>query len=189
MNVLFFLCILSLLSLNMTLNFGVGIRLVDHTGRYEDRENRTLAGACLLIAACAFTFYLFFRWLAAPFGLGFLLYFLAYPVVEVVFHFLLCFCFRKSGEKVQEILPDGFGATAVLLTGLLVLRFAETTAQAAGLSLLFPAGIWLCAVLLRAIQFRVSSQSIGKYLDGLPVTLLAAGLLGMVFDSIAKTLL
>jgi Na+-translocating ferredoxin:NAD+ oxidoreductase RnfA subunit len=88
---------------------------------------------------------------------------------------------KVSGESAYH----GLAIIALSLT----LRLASSFLGAAVLSLGFSLGAFLSVLILNSIYKRASIERIPPVLQGMPLFLIAAGLLSLIFSSLAAILL
>jgi hypothetical protein len=176
------------IALNLVLQFGSGI--LDYV-----RETDRSAGADLFQGGTRFLTALFlwrlFSWLPFTSLNGFPEYFFAFPLIVVLGKGLeRFFSWLFSGDR--TVLPlfsvssSWIGQTFVAL--LLCLRLAATFVEALTLSFSFFLGGFLALFILRALWRRSSLERIPAFLRGVPLMLLEAGLLSLIFSALAGLL-
>jgi electron transport complex protein RnfA len=185
----FSLIVLSSLSLNMILQFGLGLRDI----RTEMRQRHTISlFQTLVLFVSVFILWPVFNYLLIP--LGGIEYILLFPLSV-----LACMGFEWLGKRLfvhfAPLAPlvskvnsfsavsayNGLALTALFLT----LRLAASIGEALILSLGFSAGTLGVSHLLYAICERVSLESVPLFLRKTPLMLIALGLLSLIFSALA----
>ncbi|GHT70417.1 hypothetical protein FACS1894110_21960 [Spirochaetia bacterium] len=193
--------VFSSLSLNLALQFGLGMRGIS-AGRRKNHPVPFLEAGVIFLSV--FILWLFFTFVLAPLQLGFFMLFLLFPLsalVCVASEQLLAWFVRRypvPGPAAEDEgpVPDGekrsprlFRAISaydglVPLALLLTLNVGVTPMEAAVLSLGFALGILLTALILREIRRRSSLEAVPPLLKGDPITLISMGLLSLIFASV-----
>jgi electron transport complex protein RnfA len=182
------LAVFSGLSLNLILQFGLGIRST------EPNKEKPVQYAFFQWIIQFFTvllLWLLFTYILTPLTLGFLEYLVIFPLASLTAQGLEFILFRLNpalGEKPR--LPgisayDGLIIAAFLLTK----RLASSFRGALVLSLGFSLGAFLAALILHHIYRRCAMEKIPPHLRGTPLMLISAGLLSLIFSSVAAILL
>jgi electron transport complex protein RnfA len=185
MNNFITLFVFSFFSFNLVLEFGLGAR--------EIFENQKPAISSLLfqwaiMCITVFTSWLFFTYILSPLSLGFLEYFMLFPItVFLIFCFEKLFSLLLSGRISQNGMFSIYSSySGLVLTALiLTLRFADTASDALVLSFCFSFGVFFAITLLRMIKLRGKNEKIPLILTEQPLLLLSMALLSLVFSSIA----
>ncbi|MDR2245642.1 MAG: hypothetical protein LBE17_03045 [Treponema sp.] len=203
MNGIIILAVFSGLSLNLMLQMGLGIRDI---GVRPERIIRNILFQWGMLFFSTLLFWLLFSYVLSPLALGYLEYFLLFPLITAVGKGLeaLSRRFLRPGSRLAARLPapvleelspaelfptitayDGLTIAAIILT----LRFAGSLLEAAVLSLGFSAGGAMAAFILRDIYQRSSLERIPATLRGRPLLFIAMGLMSLIFSSVAAVLL
>jgi Na+-translocating ferredoxin:NAD+ oxidoreductase RnfA subunit len=182
------LMILSGLSFNMILQFGLGFGGINAVYRGKRCFSWIQWGILFLSVPVLWQV---FSFISPGANFEFWDYFLLFPA-SVLFCTILegaAFRIRAKQQKVlEERIPpmfnalsayDGMTPTALLLT----LRFAASPAEAALLSLGFSLGVLAAVFLLNEIHRRASMEAVPPVLRGLPLALISAGLLSLIFSA------
>ncbi|GMO31780.1 MAG: hypothetical protein Ta2F_07460 [Termitinemataceae bacterium] len=199
------LAVLAGLNLNLLLQFGLGINQV-----YADLKGNIKSSLLnyINLFLTVFIVWVFWTYIISPLSLGFLQYFLLYPLVSLLFSFieivlyrLFLFDIRSSGgnsntatTKKAEFQRGMFlGSSSyhgLCITALIITLFLSAGAvESLALSFFFAFGALVSTVILSAIRQRTSNECVGAKFRGMPLLLISAGLLSLVFSSIAFVLL
>jgi hypothetical protein len=145
--------------LNLTLNFAPHV----FSGKTQIRTSGLLA-RCGVFALCDFILYLFWTFCLSPLSLGYIQYFLLFPAASLLCRFFEWFFFSVV-FKVDRTASDGQAAPTrnaysgmAVVTLPLLLNLAGTIPEALIFSILFPAGVFLVLMIVKAIQFRSASK-------------------------------
>jgi electron transport complex protein RnfA len=183
---IFPLMILSGLSFNMILQFGLGLDGIRAVYRGTRRFSWIQWG---ILFFSVLALWRIFSLISPALNFGFWEYFLLFPAA-VLFCTALeeaAFRIRAKGRQKETEPPmlnarsayNGMVPTALLLT----LRFAASPVEALLLSLGFSLGALMTVLILNEIHRRASLEAVPQLLRGMPLTLISAGLLSLVFSS------
>lgn len=193
------LAVFSGLSLNMLLQMGLGIRNI---GDYHSRIIKDTISRSGALFFSVLLLWLLFSYVFSPLNLGYLEYFLLFPLIKAAgtgfealtrrFFPSLTRIIRPPAEEPsgQEHLPfvtayDSLTIAALILT----LRLAGSFAEAAALSLGFSLGNLMAIIILRGINRRSLLERVPNLLRGTPLLFIAMGLMSLIFSSAAAILL
>ncbi|GHV15945.1 hypothetical protein FACS189493_0770 [Spirochaetia bacterium] len=191
MNTLAALAVFSGLSLNLLLQFGLGIR--ETTAITKGNEPiRSLFLQWLALFLSVLLIWLFFSYIISPLSLGFFEYFLLFPLTVGVSRVL-----EEGFNRLFPVLsgsPKIFSAKSgydglILVSLFLTLRLALTVTEAMVLSAGFSLGTILAIFIVLALHKRSSLESVPPFLRGLPLLVISVGLLSLIFSFIAAILL
>jgi electron transport complex protein RnfA len=188
----------ALLFLNIAIQFALTLNIFGEKDSVEPQtavtpiNGASLLAQCLLCALCAFVLYMVFNYCFAPLSMHYLQYFLLFPLAVLLSRFFEKLFFNKKLSSAPKALPlsasDAYGGMIVIQT-MLTLLLSNSVYQAFVLSLFFPLGVFLVTMLLSAIQFRARSEKTPKIVRGLPLILISAGLLGIIFSQVSRAVL
>jgi len=180
------LAVFSGLSMNLILQFGLGLRGIafdENIGR-----EKLLAASGVLFAA-VMILWLIFVFIRSVLFLGLLEYIALFPVSFLVFSVLEClvnrFILRQSAERGAAVL-FGDALTGGVLAGaalFITLNVADKLYEALVLSLGFSCSAALVFVVVGEIRRRAEMEPVPRWLRGGPLALIAMGLLSLVFTS------
>ena len=196
------LAVFSGLSMNLVLQFGLGLRELVLTEHFGSAENANRKG---FLAALGILFFsIVFLWLAFSFArsllpMGFVEYILIFPASSLLFaafeylarRFALLKTLKETfifgygfftGERTGGIITGGAFSSAALF---IALNTAGSFAEAAVLSFGFTAGIAAAAAVVAEIRRRSEIETVPRFLRGGPLALVTMGLLSLVFSSAA----
>jgi electron transport complex protein RnfA len=203
MSNLIILAVFSGLSLNLLLQMGLGIRDI---GDHPERILRNTLFQWGMLFFSVLLLWLLFSYVLSPLAMGYLEYFLLFPLITAAGKGLkvLSRRFLRSGTHLAAWIPapvieelsaselfpavtacDGLTIAALILT----LRLAGSFAEAAVLSLGFSLGGAAAVLILRAIYRRSSLERIPLALRGRPLLFISMGLMTLIFSSVAAVLL
>jgi len=189
------------LSTNLVLQFGMGVRELALSGRAGSPSPGR--GGALGLPARAGVFFVSvpLLWLAfsaarSLLPLGFLEYLLVFPVGFAVFslweHLWARYPSgrrdakkRRDGNAGNSGAADVFGGASVGAALFVALTVAGDVAEALVLSLGFTLGTLFAVAAVGEIRRRSETESVPRWLRGAPLTLIAMGLLALVFSSSA----
>jgi len=186
------LAVFSGLSMNLILQFGLGLKgiIFDESIGKE----RLLAGSGVLFAT-VMILWLIFAGIRSVLFLGLLEYIVLFPVSSLVFSVFEClvnhFVLKKNAEQEEAIL-FGDSLTGGALAGaalFITLNVAGSLYEAFVLSLIFSCSTALVIVVVDEIRRRAEMEAVPRRLRGGPLALIAMGLLSLVFASGALMLL
>ncbi|MDR1858017.1 MAG: hypothetical protein LBQ69_00945 [Treponema sp.] len=194
------LAVFSGLSMNLVLQFGLGLKelaMAENTGCAGDGGIAETAGKKWFLAGLGILFvtvlllWLLFSFFRYILPLGLLEYFLLFPASVLAFSALefLAHQFALKKNARQEI-AFAFGNTftggALAGAALFVtLNVADRLGEAAVLSLGFTCGIALAVGIVGEIRRRSQMEAVPRHLRGGPLALVAMGLLSLIFSSAA----
>ncbi|MDR1374454.1 MAG: hypothetical protein LBJ24_05720 [Treponema sp.] len=172
---------------NLVIHLGLGLGEI---GTCRFRRHAWVQWAVLFITVLSLWF--FFTYIIAPLSLGFLNYILFFPLSALVCMGLEACAFRFFFGK--ERLSPPFGAASayngLALSALfLTMHLAASPVEAAVLSLSFTGGALIAAFILCEIKRRASIEKVPPLFRGVPLMLISAGLLSLIFSSAAVFLL
>jgi electron transport complex protein RnfA len=210
------LAIFSGLSLNLLLQFGLGIGEIIESKDFEDRGTEPPVSLSsphwVILFISSFVLWLFFTYVLAAPAFGFLESFLLFPAVMLVSMALeLVFAYFfprgaitldalrratrepfKPGKLTERIsvnragLPRYSGNGLALASVFLTLRLAVSLTDALVLCLGFSLGTLVAALILREISKRSSLEAAPKTFRGAPLTLISMGLLSLIFSAVSS---
>jgi electron transport complex protein RnfA len=192
MNVLAFLGIISGLSFNLILQFGLGIQHIGFDDEDQERfyELPLVQGGILFLSVPLL--WVFFMYMVVPLSLGFLEYMLLFPLsvlvcmgLETAAHYF----FPKELPKAKAFTPRSAYNGLIPAALLMSLCAASSLAEVIFLSLGFCGGVLLAILILREIQRGSSLEAVPAFLRGLPLTLISMGLLSLIFSAIGVILI
>jgi electron transport complex protein RnfA len=189
MNTLAALAVFSGISMNLLLQLGLGIR---DLGLKADQNVRTSLLRWGILFLSVILLWIFFTYALSPLSLGFMEYFLVFPLTVMAGRGLERLLRRIFPPRISAkiLFPamssyDGMVIAALVLT----LRLAFSFAQALTLSLGFSLGGLVSALILRGIHRRSSMETVPPSLRGIPLLLISMGLLALIFSALAVILL
>jgi electron transport complex protein RnfA len=208
------LVVFSGLSLNMILQFGLGINAIlgEETADKKGGGDFPLPKWGILFLSTLILWFFFSYILSSP-AFGFLESFLLFPAslavslgLELLFSYVFhspktprafSWDFRSLFLELKifisaKIRPEFclFPYNGLVLAALfLTLRLALSFLEALALSLGFFLGCFLTGLILREIRKRSSLEAVPRVLRGSPLTLISMGLLSLIFSSISAILL
>ncbi|MDR1363345.1 MAG: hypothetical protein LBJ35_04790 [Spirochaetaceae bacterium] len=189
MNNLIMLAGFSAFLFNLVLTFGLGAKEI-----FESREHSIKSSLLQLFIMfiAIFASWLIFTFILSPLSLGFLQYFLLFPLtvfltlgIESLFSLLFHGSMRQNRMFSPYTSYSGLIITGLLLT----LHLADTTMDALTLSFCLSFSAFFAILLLRMIKLRGKNEKIPSVLSGQPLLLISMALLSLVFSSIAYILL
>ncbi|MDR2758912.1 MAG: hypothetical protein LBB78_05990 [Spirochaetaceae bacterium] len=187
MSILGFLGITSGLSLNLMLQFGLGIQHIgfDDEDRERPYEFPVVQGGILFLSVPFLWF--FFVYIMVPLYLGFFGYMLFFPLSVLVcmgFEAAVNYFFPQALPQAKAFTPQS--AYNGLIPAALVMSFclASSLMEVMILSLGFCGGVLLAILILKEIQKSSSLEAVPAFLRGLPLTLISMGLLSLIFSAI-----
>ncbi|MDR2194857.1 MAG: hypothetical protein LBP19_10435 [Treponema sp.] len=193
MMVLVAMALFASLSLNLIVQFGLGIHGI------SENENRVANGAYPL------PFFQVSVLFITVFVLWMLFFYIVRPFFSVLFtnvlllpcSILSCWVLELTADRfIPQIVPqrklfsattayNGLAFTALLLT----VYIASTIVEACVVSLNFSLGILFSILILNEIQKRSSIEAVPVFLRGKPLRLISMGFLSLIFTSTAAILL
>jgi electron transport complex protein RnfA len=203
------LAVFSGLSLNLLLQFGLGIGGIIEPEKHAaacGEGTRPASFRWLILFVSTFVLWLFFTYALTPPAFGFLESFLLFPAamlvsaaLEVAFaHFGAAkrlprkergrfnpWKLAESGGAGISCAADGLAPASLFLT----LRLAASPVDALVLSLGFSLGCLAAALILREINRRSSLEAVPGTFRGAPLTLISMGLLSLIFSSVSSLFL
>jgi electron transport complex protein RnfA len=199
------LAVFSGLSMNLILQFGLGLRSlvkVENIGQEETSsitaatdKKKFLAGLGIL-GALILLLWLVFSLARSLLPLGFFEFILLFPASYLAFYVFEYAAHRvalakaaKQGKTfvqkdafVDSMLTDGMFCGAALF---ITLNVADSIVEAVVLSLGFTLGIALTVLIVGEIRRRSEMENVPQFLRGGPLALISMGLLSLVFSSAA----
>jgi Na+-translocating ferredoxin:NAD+ oxidoreductase RnfA subunit len=186
MNEIALFAILAVLSLNLVLHTGLGMKEI-----YEDVHS-SFSGSLLRwvsLFAAVFLFWVLWTFVLGPLSLGFF---------DIIFIFPLCALALHAIDEYALKHADRFRIKAGTLSRsiplcvfslFMTLRLASTIAEAALLALFFSAGCVFASLILSSIILRMRSEPVSKKVAGVPLAFISNGLLALIFSAAAAILL
>jgi electron transport complex protein RnfA len=179
------LMVLSGLSMNLILQFGLGLRGIALGGNVG--KERLLAGTLILFVSIMLL-WLIFTFIRSFLFLGHFEYVALFPVSSLVFTSLeyLTNRFIPLNTAERETLPMGDTLSGGALAGaalFLILNLADGFFEAAFLALGFSLSVALVFVVVGEIRRRAEMEAVPRWLKGGPLALIAMGLLSLIFSS------
>ncbi|MDR0457005.1 MAG: hypothetical protein LBH20_10030 [Treponema sp.] len=180
------LAVFSGLSMNLILQFGLGLKGI----AFDESMSREklLAGSGIIFATVMFL-WLFFLFIRSVLFLGLLEYVVLFPVSSLVFSVLEYltnrFILKKNMEQERSLLSgDALTGGALVSAALFItLNVAGSFYEAVILSLGFSGSAMLVFVVVIEIRRRAEMEAVPRWLRGGPLALIAMGLLSLVFAS------
>jgi Na+-transporting NADH:ubiquinone oxidoreductase subunit NqrE len=176
--------ILAVLSLNLVLHTGLGIKEI-----YQD-VNSSFSGSLLRwvsLFAVVFLFWILWTFVLSPLSFGFF---------DIIFIFPLCALALHAIDEYAQKHASRFHASTIsrsiplcVFSLFMTLRLASTITEAALLALFFSAGCVLASLILSSILLRMRSEPVSKKVAGIPLTFISNGLLALIFSAAAAILL
>jgi len=180
------LAVFSGLSMNLILQFGLGLKGIAFDKNIG--KERLLAGSGVLFVAIMVV-WLIFIGIRSVLFLGFMEYVVLFPVSSLFFSVLEnlvnCFILKKNAGQGRVIL-FGDSLTGGTLAGaalFMMLNVAGSFYEALVLSLVFSCSTALVIVVVNEIRRRAEMEAVPRRLQGGPLALIAMGLLSLVFTS------
>jgi electron transport complex protein RnfA len=182
------LAVFSGFSLNLLLQFGLGLRNLEAGAK---RPVRYAAFQWIVLFVTILLLWLFFTLILSPLSLGFFEHFLIFPLcvalgqgLEGIIGRAAPFRTKSPGLPVLSAY-DGLAIAALFFT----LRLASSFAGAVTLSFGFSLGAFVSVLVLNAIYKRSSTERIPSMLRGMPLLLISMGLLSLIVSSVAAIVL
>jgi Na+-translocating ferredoxin:NAD+ oxidoreductase RnfA subunit len=180
--------ILAVLSLNLVLHTGLGIKEI-----YQD-SNSSFTGSLLRwvsLFAVVFLLWLLWTFVFSPLSLGFFDVIFIFPLCALAFYAIDEYIlkhkslthFNANGNAISMSTP------LCVFSLFMTLRLASTVAEAALLSLFFSVGCILASLILSSILLRMKSEPVSKKITGIPLAFISNGLLALIFSAAATILL
>jgi electron transport complex protein RnfA len=192
MSALGILGIISGLSLNLIVHFGLGIQ---YRGFSDEKRERfygipVIQGGILFLSVPLLWF--FFSYIIFPLSLGFLEYIILFPLCVLV-----CMGLEAAVNRFfPQILPESrlfapVSAYNGLVPVALVMSFclASSLMDVIVLSLGFYGGLLLAVLILKELRKRSSLEAVPERLRGTPLMLISMGLLSLIFSSVGTILM
>jgi electron transport complex protein RnfA len=192
MSILGALGIISGLSLNLIVHFGLGIHYI---GFCDENHKRffgipVVRGGILFLSVPLLWF--FFSYILVPLSLGFLEYMVIFPLsVLVCMGLEAAVNYFFPNILLESKIFSPWSAYNGLIPAALVLSFylASSLVEVIVLSLGFYWGLLLAILILKEIQKRSSREAVPERLRGVPLMLISMGLLSLVFSSVGMILI
>ncbi|MDR2029588.1 MAG: hypothetical protein LBP93_08645 [Treponema sp.] len=183
------LAVFSGLSLNLILQFGLGVRDI---GTERPVFSPLSPVRWIVLVLSVFILWLVFTYILSPLGLGILEPFLLFPLSSLICMggeraLLRVFPPRKTEAGPFSPLSGYNGL--VLGSLMLTLRLALSPVEALVLSLGFALGVLLAVLILNEIRRRSFLETLPPALRGSPLMLISTGLLSLIFSSAAAIFL
>jgi len=180
------LAVFSGLSMNLILQFGLGLKGIAFD---ENIGKEKLLAASGILFAAVIVLWLIFTGIRSVLFLGLLEYVVLFPVSSLIFWVFEClvnhFILRRDTEQGVTVL-FGDTLTGGILTGaalFMTLNVADKLYEAFILSLGFSCSAALVVVVVSEIRRRAELEAVPHWLRGGPLALIAMGLLSLVFTS------
>ena len=171
------LAVLSGLSLNLVFHFGADFQSL--LAGVINKKAQILKYIVLLISSLLV--WMFFTYILSPLALGFMTYFLLFPISA-----LLCAGLEKSGLRLFLIDPIKNSSALSAYNGLgplmcfFMIHMSGGFADAVILSIGFSGGCFLATLIVHEIAKKSSMETVPRFLRGTPLLLVALGLLSLV---------
>jgi len=194
------LAVFSGLSMNLMLQFGLGLRELamaekiaraGNAGFAETAEKKWFLAGLGILFVEVLILWILFSFFRSVLPLGLLEYFLLFPVSVLVFSALEFLSHRlalRKNARQEIVFVFGNTYTGGALAGaalFVTLNVAANLADALMLSLGFTCGIALAIGIVGEIRRRSEMEAVPRFLRGGPLALLAMGLLSLIFSSAA----
>ena len=196
---LMMLAVFSGLSMNLILQFGLGLVKITLVGSCQPFEKINGAEAVskmgILFVSVLFL-WLLFTFFRSVLPLGLIEYVLLFPFAYLISSLLEYAADRFILKKNigQKEFADSYQESGIINSALaaaalfMALNVAGGFWEAAVLSLCFSGGIVLAVLIICEIRFRSEMEAVPQSLRGSPLTLIAMGLLSLIFSSTALML-
>ncbi len=109
------------------------------------------------------------------------IYVIAVATVEIALEMILSYAFPVLREKIGDILPSACFNSCVLGILLLNNQMESTMFECIMFAITATAGFAFSVILIRALRERMHLSHCPKFMKGVPIALLAAGLLSLAF--------
>ena len=197
---LMMLAVFSGLSMNLILQFGLGLVKITLIESSQPLKKIDLAGAISkmgILFVSTLLLWLLFTFFRSVIPLGLIEYVLPFPSAYLVFSVLEYaadkFILKKNTAQEKpstaSVRESGMINSALAAAALfMALNVAGGFGEAAVLSLCFSGGIALAVLIIREIRFRSEMEAVPQFLRGSPLTLVTMGLLSLIFSSAALML-
>lgn len=173
---------------NALLSFGMGIKAL------QNRSGSVLHmpySRVIILFISIPVLWLFISYALGSLGLYYLEILLLFPLtvmLSIALRVLVKYIFPKYDDNEQKSVYSGYDGL-VLLGSFLALRLAHTFIEALFVSLGFSFSYLLIVFLLGQIIKRSSVEAIPDFLRGIPIVLISAGLLAMIFSIVTSIFL
>jgi Na+-translocating ferredoxin:NAD+ oxidoreductase RnfA subunit len=180
------LAVFSGLSMNMILQFGLGLKGIAFDESIS--RQRLLAGSGILFVTVMFL-WIIFIFIRSVLFLGLLEYVMLFPVSSLIFSIFECmvnhFILKKdAGQEKTIFFGDSLTGGALAGAALFItLDIAGNIYEALVLSLGFSCSAALVIVVVDEIRRRAEMETVPHRLRGGPLALIAMGLLSLIFVS------
>jgi electron transport complex protein RnfA len=203
------LAVFSGLSMNLILQFGIGIRMIvlaeNHGNSVEPSKREFLVWVGIHFTS-VMLLWLFFLFIQSAFSMAGVEYILLFPLSCIVFtaleYLVNRFVFKKTIDTegpdifyssfADRILTGNAKKSGAFISGsmtsaalFITCGIAGSFAEALMLSLGFSTGIALAILIMREIRKRSEMEAVPTCLKGGPLVLITMGLLSMIFTSAA----
>jgi electron transport complex protein RnfA len=172
------LAVFSSLAMNLLLHCGLGMR---EAAREEDKRLAFLQAGLVFVPV-------FFLWAVFSYVLflGFFAYLLLFPLSALVYAGLERLLFQAVLKRDAPGIPaPGFSGGICAAALFLTLHLASGIIEALVLSLGFACGVLFSRLILAEVRRRSRLEAVPRFLRGSPLTLIAMGLLSLIFSSAA----
>ena len=190
------LAVFSSLSVNLILQFGIGLSRITMNGKLQSGPasgKKKLYGGLGIIFVTVILLWFIFSFLGSVISLGLLEYVLVFPAGFIVFSGISYFIkIKKDKNNKNDIKDDDddkitggiFSSAALFICINIAGKFLDTVILTLG----FIAGIWLAVKITSEIQKRSEMEAVPKCLKDGPLVLVSMGILSLVFTSAALML-
>ncbi|QQO07953.1 hypothetical protein [Breznakiella homolactica] len=180
------LALFSGLSLNLLVQFGMGIRNVLDR---RPETTRSILHQCLLVFGTVIVIWLVFSFILSPLALGILESVLILPLSMLSYLGLRKVTggipFFQQGDTQETLLgTSGLPVAASYFTIHLAVSFGEVLVLALGFCL----GYLCAACIVKEIDKRSNIETVPPFLRGAPLMFISMGLLSLIFSSVAAVL-
>ena len=188
------LAVFSGLSMNLMLQFGLGLKelaMAENPNRTEAAEKKWFAAGLGILCITILLLWLLFSFLRSIVPLGLFEYVLLFPSGVLVFaalEFLANYLALKYAtlQEPVSVFGNAFTGGALACAALFVtLNVAAGLGGAMVLSLGFTGGVALAVGVVGEIRRRSEMEAVPRHLRGGPLALVAMGLLSLIFSSAA----
>jgi Na+-transporting NADH:ubiquinone oxidoreductase subunit NqrE len=178
--------ILAVLSLNLVLHTGLGIKEI-----YQD-VNSSFSGSLLRwvsLFAVVFLFWILWTFVLSPFSFGFFDIIFIFPLCALALHAIDDYVLKHASRFHANVGTISRSIPLCVFSLFMTLRLASTITEAALLALFFSAGCVLASLILSSILLRMRSEPVSQKVAGIPLTFISNGLLALIFSAAAAILL
>jgi electron transport complex protein RnfA len=189
MTALVSLAVFSGLSLNLILQFGLGIR---NLGSEQPVFSPFTLFQWLILFLSVYILWLFFFYALSPLGLGILEPFLLFPLSSLVcvcLEMVFSHAFPRKKPELKLFNPLSSYNGLALCSLMLTLRLALSPVEALVLSMGFALGALFAVLILNEIRKRSFLEILPASLRGTPLIFISMGLLSLIFSAAAAIFL